>query len=205
MGGGQRGGDAGEAAPNQQPQRADRCLPSAPARTPPHAPRPQCNGGGGGAPQPRARGRAHGARQPGASGEHPGRGLRREAAPQGVRHGHRAHAAAAGGVGVRRRGEPGGRAGPGPPLGTRVLHPRSARGAAAVHAPAPTPARPPSGPSPLPQLVPSVVKAIQGSPLSLSPATEGSEVLVKLPRMTKDTIEQVGPAGRAHPGPRSAL
>jgi hypothetical protein len=35
------------------------------------------------------------------------------------------------------------------------------------------------------------MKAIQNSPLSLSPAPEGSEVLVKLPRMTKETVEQV--------------
>ncbi|GBF92971.1 hypothetical protein Rsub_05807 [Raphidocelis subcapitata] len=40
-------------------------------------------------------------------------------------------------------------------------------------------------------LVAAVSKAIQNSPLSLAPAVEGSEVLVKLPRMTKDTIEQM--------------
>jgi hypothetical protein len=33
-----------------------------------------------------------------------------------------------------------------------------------------------------------VVKAIRDSPLSLNPTNEGNEVLVKLPRLTKDTI-----------------
>lgn len=37
----------------------------------------------------------------------------------------------------------------------------------------------------------AVVKAIQNSPLSLAPSHEGSEVLVKLPRMTKETVEQM--------------
>jgi len=46
-------------------------------------------------------------------------------------------------------------------------------------------------PPPNAQLVSAVVKAIQNAPLSLAPTNEGSEVLVKLPRMTKDTIEQV--------------
>lgn len=56
------------------------------------------------------------------------------------------------------------------------------------------PPQPWTAPPPAPQLVSAVAKAIQNSPLSLAPAVEGSEVLVKLPRMTKDTIEQVGPA-----------
>jgi hypothetical protein len=38
------------------------------------------------------------------------------------------------------------------------------------------------------QLGAAVVKAIQNSPLSLNPTNEGNEVLVKLPRLTKDTI-----------------
>ncbi|KAF6260617.1 ribosome recycling factor domain-containing protein [Scenedesmus sp. NREL 46B-D3] len=37
----------------------------------------------------------------------------------------------------------------------------------------------------------AVVKAIRNSPLSLNPTNEGSEVLVKLPRVTKDTIEKM--------------
>jgi ribosome recycling factor len=38
------------------------------------------------------------------------------------------------------------------------------------------------------QLGAAVVKAIRDSPLSLNPTNEGNEVLVKLPRLTKDTI-----------------
>lgn len=41
------------------------------------------------------------------------------------------------------------------------------------------------------QLASAVVKAIRDSPLSLNPTSEGSEVLVKLPRLTKDTIEKM--------------
>jgi len=36
-----------------------------------------------------------------------------------------------------------------------------------------------------------VEKAVRESPLSLNAQTEGSEVLVKLPRMTKETIEKM--------------
>jgi hypothetical protein len=38
------------------------------------------------------------------------------------------------------------------------------------------------------QLGAAVVKAIRDSPLSLNPTSEGNEVLVKLPRLTKDAI-----------------
>jgi hypothetical protein len=38
------------------------------------------------------------------------------------------------------------------------------------------------------QLGAAVVKAIRDSPLSLNPTNEGNEVLVKLPRLTTDTI-----------------
>lgn len=41
------------------------------------------------------------------------------------------------------------------------------------------------------QLVGAVVKALQDSPLSLSPTAEGSEVLVKLPRMTQEAVERM--------------
>lgn len=41
------------------------------------------------------------------------------------------------------------------------------------------------------QLSKSVEKAIRDSPLSLNPTSEGAEVLVKLPRMTQDTIEKM--------------
>jgi hypothetical protein len=41
------------------------------------------------------------------------------------------------------------------------------------------------------QLAKSVEKAIKTSPLSLTPVTEGSEVLVQLPRMTQETIDRM--------------
>jgi ribosome recycling factor len=41
------------------------------------------------------------------------------------------------------------------------------------------------------QLAKAVEKAVRESPLSLNAQTEGSEVLVKLPRMTKETIEKM--------------
>lgn len=41
------------------------------------------------------------------------------------------------------------------------------------------------------QNVAAVVNAIQNSPLQLTPASEGSEVLVKLPRMTTETIDRM--------------
>eukprot|EP00877_Chromochloris_zofingiensis_P003036 jgi/Chrzof1/12733/Cz07g05180.t1 len=40
-------------------------------------------------------------------------------------------------------------------------------------------------------LVKAVEKAIRNSPLSFNPAAEGSEVLVKLPNITKDTIDKM--------------
>lgn len=47
-------------------------------------------------------------------------------------------------------------------------------------------------PPPLPlQLAKAVEKAIKTSPLSLNAVTEGSEVLVKLPRMTQETIDRM--------------
>lgn len=47
-------------------------------------------------------------------------------------------------------------------------------------------------PMPLPpQLSKPVEKAIRNSPLSLNPTTEGSEVLVQLPRMTQETIDRM--------------
>eukprot|EP00879_Flechtneria_rotunda_P033712 GHRR01037416.1.p1 GENE.GHRR01037416.1~~GHRR01037416.1.p1 ORF type:complete len:128 (-),score=30.65 GHRR01037416.1:140-523(-) len=41
------------------------------------------------------------------------------------------------------------------------------------------------------QLAKAVEKAIRQSPLSLNPTTEGAEVLVKLPRITKESIERM--------------
>jgi ribosome recycling factor len=41
------------------------------------------------------------------------------------------------------------------------------------------------------QLAKAVEKAIKTSPLSLNAVTEGSEVLVKLPRMTQETIDRM--------------
>lgn len=41
------------------------------------------------------------------------------------------------------------------------------------------------------QFAQPVEKAIKTSPLSLNPTSEGAEVLVKLPRMTQDTIEKM--------------
>lgn len=46
-------------------------------------------------------------------------------------------------------------------------------------------------PPPPPQLSKAVEKAIRTSPLSLNPTSEGSEVLVQLPRMTQDTIDRM--------------
>lgn len=42
-----------------------------------------------------------------------------------------------------------------------------------------------------PSLSKPVEKAIRNSPLSLNPTTEGSEVLVQLPRMTQETIDRM--------------
>jgi ribosome recycling factor len=42
-----------------------------------------------------------------------------------------------------------------------------------------------------PAMVRDVVKAIKGSPLSLNPQSEGGEILVQVPRMSKDTIEKM--------------
>ena len=41
------------------------------------------------------------------------------------------------------------------------------------------------------QFAQPVEKAIKTSPLSLNPTSEGAEVLVKLPRMTQETIEKM--------------
>lgn len=49
---------------------------------------------------------------------------------------------------------------------------------------------PPLSPCTL-QLSKAVEKAIRTSPLSLNPTTEGSEVLVQLPRMTQDNINRL--------------
>ena len=41
------------------------------------------------------------------------------------------------------------------------------------------------------QLVTAVQKSIQDSPLNLNASSEGSELLVKLPRMTNETIQKM--------------
>lgn len=62
----------------------------------------------------------------------------------------------------------------------------------------PTPHQPPLLPPSMPlppcchlQLAKAVENAIKTSPLSLNATTEGSEVLVKLPRMTQETIDRM--------------
>lgn len=52
-------------------------------------------------------------------------------------------------------------------------------------------------------------KAIRDSPLALNPSTEGSEVMVKLPRMTQDAVQRLiklvgAEAERAHQSVRRA-
>jgi hypothetical protein len=42
-----------------------------------------------------------------------------------------------------------------------------------------------------PSMVPDVIKAIKNSPLGLNPQQESGEILVKVPKMSKDTIEKM--------------
>jgi hypothetical protein len=114
---------------------------------------------------------------------------RRAGARAGGRRRRAALGAPAAGAGARGRGAPS-CGGPRPPLRRLCSRRPRAPGARGRPRRGPRPYAPCCRPPSPAQLVAAVVKAIQNSPLSLSPAHEGGEVLVKLPRMTKDTVEQ---------------